>query len=279
MFHFQTSITFLIQVINHVLGYPGVNGHMTALQQSPAFARALEVYGTTLASSAPVVMQRRLGQHAQVTFASRITPDQLDTTRPRIINGETDARPQYRAAGYHQIITPAHVAEWDLTGDLRAGLHIKWRNQFRRAEGSGLRVRINPWDGTDHPLFHHAVHTARKRRFRVLPTSLLSTFAQLHAGDALLFEAYDEGHMVAALLVLRHGSTATLQTAWTSALGRTLNAHNLLFFNAADHLAKLGHATFDLGVVETDHAPTLARFKLRTGAALRSLGGTWIRLR
>lgn len=45
---------------------------------------------------------------------------------------------------------------------------------------------------------------------------------------------------------------------------------------AADRLAASGHTTFDLGLVETDNAASLARFKLRTGALLRKLGGTWI---
>ncbi|MDB2368966.1 GNAT family N-acetyltransferase [Octadecabacter sp.] len=252
---------------------------MTALQQSPAFARALEVYGATIASTAPVVLRRQIAGRLPVTFASRIRPDQLSATRPRIINGETDTPSLYRAAGYRQILTPAHVAEWDLSTDLRAGLHVKWRNQLRKVEKSGLRIRTATWTGTDHPLLHYAAETAKKRRFKLLPARLIATFAQLHPGDAMMFEVYDKGHMIAALLVLRHGTTATLQTAWTSALGRALNAHNLLFFKAATALAQLGHTTFDLGIVETDHAPTLARFKLRTGAALRALGGTWIRLR
>jgi len=251
---------------------------MTALQQSPAFARALDVYGATLSSRAPVVLKRQFMGRARITFASRIMPEHLKTVRPRIINGETDTPRLYRAAGYRQIITPVHVAEWDLTADLHAGMHTKWRNQLRKAQSVGVRIRTQVWDGTSHPLIKHATQTARKRRFRPLPTPLIATFAQINPKNALIFEGYDKGHLIAALLVLRHGSTATLQTAWSSALGRALNTHNLLFFSAAEHLAKLGHTTFDLGVVETDHAPSLARFKLRTGAVLRPLGGTWIRL-
>jgi hypothetical protein len=46
--------------------------------------------------------------------------------------------------------------------------------------------------------------------------------------------------------------------------------------HSANRLAISGHKTFDLGLVETDHAAPLARFKLRTGAHVRKLGGTWI---
>lgn len=245
---------------------------MPALQQSPSFAAALSTFGTPLVSCEPVVMRR-----AGTTFASRIAPDHL-TSRPRIINGEIDDASIYRAAGYRQIITPVHLAEWDLTGDLRAGLHQKWRNQLRRAEKDALRIRDQPWDGTAHPLFTHAEALAKARKFRPLPTALLSVFAQLNPDQAIIFEGYAKGHLDAAILVLRHGATATLQTAWTSPLGRQHHAQNLLLFHAAQRLAHLGHDTFDLGPVETDHAPGLARFKLRTGARLRRLGGTWIRI-
>jgi lipid II:glycine glycyltransferase (peptidoglycan interpeptide bridge formation enzyme) len=109
-----------------------------------------------------------------------------------------------------------------------------------------------------------------------LPTALLATFASLARNDALIFEAYDKGLLIAAILVLRHGPTATYQTAWTSAQGRICHAHNLLLSHSANRLATLGHQTFDLGLVETNHTATLARFKLRTGARLLRLGGTWI---
>jgi hypothetical protein len=194
-------------------------------------------------------------------------------------NAEADTPKTYKAAGFRQIITPAHIAEWDLSGShdqRRANLHQKWRHQLRRAEGAGLRVRESIWNGGKHPMFDHSATVAKARQFKPLPTRLIAAFAQINPNDAVMFEAFDKGHLIAAVLVLRHATTATLQTAWTSALGRTNHAHNLLLFTAANRLATLGHTTFDLGLVETDNTPSLARFKLRTGANLRKLGGTWI---
>lgn len=260
-------------------------GAMTMpLQQSLGFARALTAFGAQVSCDAPVMLNRHIWPLGRVGFTSR-GPLHLSDLRElraaglRAFNGEHDAPLAYRAAGFAQIITPVHIAEWDLRAppdQRRAALHPKWRNQLRRAETSGLRLRERVWDGSDHPLFHHADTTARARKFRALPTPLIATFAQLNAGDALIFEAYEKGHLIAALLVLRHGDTATLQTAWSAARGRATNAHNLMLMTAADRLAALGHDTFDLGLVETENAATLARFKLRTGAALRRLGGTWI---
>lgn len=250
-----------------------------ALQQSKGFARALLAYGTPVVSDAPVVIERSLGPFGTVSFASRVLPDALAGAPVRIINAEVDRPAAYRTLGYRQIMTPAHIAEWDIaTPDRYRAMHPKWRNRLRRAEGHGLRLREKVWDGSSHWLLTHADALACKRRFRALPTALLACFAQLNTGDALIFEAYAKDHPVAAILALRHGRVATYQTAWTSAEGRAVHAHNLLLDRAAARLAQLGHTTFDLGLVETDTAPALTHFKCGTGAAVRRLGGTWLRV-
>lgn len=254
-------------------------GAMTALQQSPAFARALAAYGADVASTAPVVLRRRVGRWGAVKFASRIDAEQIPQLDVRIINGESPCPRLYRAAGFRQIITPAHIAEWDLTQpDLRARLHGKWRNRLRKAETNGLRMRDAVWDGTPHPMFDAVDRLARTRRFRTYPVALLSAFAQINQGDAHLVEAYDQGTCVAGCLILRHGRTATYQSAWSSAIGHALQAPRAVLMHAATRMAAMGHDTLDLGTVETDTAKGLARFKLGTGADLRPLGGTWVRL-
>lgn len=248
------------------------------LQQSSAFAGALRAFGSTVVSDNPVVLQRRFGPLGRVDFASRLPIRDL-AARPRIVNGEEDAPTAYRTAGYRQILTPAHVALWDLTAeDLTRAMTGAWRNQLRKAQASNLRIIENVWTGGDHWLFSNAEALARARRFKTYPTSLLAAFAQTNRGKARLFEAWLGETPFAACLTLSHGPTATYQTAWTSTEGRSAEAGRLLLHAAALRLRRLGHQTFDLGLVETDHAPGLARFKLGTGAELRRLGGTWLRL-
>lgn len=255
-------------------------GAMVPLQQSPAFARALTAFGADVTQTTPVILYRRIAPVGHIAFASRATPDAIAQTPVRIVNGETPCPRPYRAAGFRQIITAAHIAEWDLTQhDLRASLSGKWRNRLKQAEKSGLRLRIVDWGGTPHPLFGQAETLARKRRFKTYPTALLTAYASLNPRDALIFEAFDRGTLVAACLVLRHGATATYQTAWSSATGHALQAPRLLLFQAACHLQTLGHDIFDLGTLDTENAKGLARFKLGTGAQVRPLGGTWIRWR
>ncbi len=251
---------------------------MTApLQQSTEFARALRAYGADLVSTRPVVLQRRVGPWARIGFASRVRAADL-IARPFIVNAEDDTPAQWRALGYRQVLTPAHVAEWSLAGDLRAGLHGKWRNRLVRAEASGLRLRTAIWDGTPHPLFPLAEALARARRFRPYPTALLAAYAVQNPGCALLVEARHKGALAAACLILRHGRTASYQTAWASPAHSHRQAARLVLYSAARTLQEAGVMRLDLGMVETDQAPGLARFKLGTGARLRPLGGTWMRL-
>lgn len=249
------------------------------LQQSPHFARAMRAFGADVTSDAPVIVHRQFGRTFRIGFASRIGVDQLDRA-PRLINGEEDAPECYRAAGFRQIITPVHVAEWDLTRpNRRAAMHGKWRNRLHKGEAERLRIRQTHWDGSAHWLFRQADHQAKTRKYRGLATPLLAAFAVTNPKDALLFEAYAKGHPVAACLVLKHGQSATYQTAFSTALGHEVQAARVVMDAAARHLTERGVTTFDLGNVETDHARGLARFKLGTGAQLRRLGGTWIRLR
>jgi hypothetical protein len=256
---------------------------MTPLQQSPAFARALTACGADVSLSQPdgaVILQRRFAPLGRIAFASRADPRTIADTPVRLLNGETPCPRPYRAAGFRQIITPAHVADWDLTqADLRTNLHGKWRNQLRKSERCGLRIREVAWTGTAHPMFPAADALANARGFRSYPTTLLAALAQLTPNSATLFEAYDRGTLVAACLILRHGQTATYQTAWSTPTGHALQAPRAVLWAAAVRMKALRHDTFDLGVIETERAKGLARFKLGTGATPRPLGGTWIRLR
>jgi len=95
-------------------------------------------------------------------------------------------------------------------------------------------------------------------------------------GQAKLFTAFDGRDPVAQMLFLRHGGGATYHIGHTTGRGRALSAHNLLLWNAMCWLAAKGHRRLDLGLISTDKAAGLARFKLATGATARALGGTWL---
>lgn len=234
--------------------------------------------GVAVETTDPVVINRNFGRLGSVRFASRLSVQALDA-RPRIINGEDDAPDQYRAAGYRQIITPAHIARWDIAVPERVDrMHGKWRNQLRKGQVNNLKICETTWDGSAHWLFDNATALAKKRRFHPLSTIVLSAFARSNPGAAILFEAHHQNDPLAACLVLRHGNTATYQTAWTSDTGKALQAPRVLLDHVAERLAIWGHTSLDLGLVETDSAAGLARFKMGTGAKLVRLGGTWVHM-
>ncbi|KPP84746.1 MAG: putative protein involved in methicillin resistance [Rhodobacteraceae bacterium HLUCCA08] len=267
------------------------------LQQHPLYLDAVAAIGGDAArievpGAAPVgLVRRRIGPLGTVALASRgpvwhacLTDRQAEALRGlraaglRIVTSEGGDEAALRRAGFRQILTPAHFAEWDLTGDAaarRAAMKGKWRNRLARAEEAGLTIRSDSWRGLPHWLLDADAAQQRDRHYRALPRVLLAAMARTR-GAARVFEARHRGAIVAGLLVLRHGPVATYQTAWTGPEGRRLNAHSLLLARAADWLARHGHVRLDLGPVETERNPGLARFKLGTGARLRRGGGTWL---
>ena len=95
-------------------------------------------------------------------------------------------------------------------------------------------------------------------------------------GAAQVFTAYHMGQRVAAMLFLRHGTSATYQIGWTSDEGRQLSAGPVCMWRAMVELQALGVERIDLGAADSKRPTGLTRFKCGTGATVRALGGTWI---
>lgn len=172
--------------------------------------------------------------------------------------------------GLIPLVTPMHQAIWDLSGDLRAGLAGKWRNRLAAAEQRGLRIgrggarRLEELvlaEGTQRRARGYAAHPPGFTL--ALPTASLRVFDWRHAGA-----------MGAGMAFVVEGGTATYHLGWAGADARALGVHGLMLFRAAEALRAEGVRWLDLGTVDTDNAPGLARFKLGTGAGLRRLGST-----
>lgn len=256
-----------------------------ALQHSAAYAKALARLGveTRDTVAGPMVLRRwpvlgRIGLLSRVPVPDAATLRALRHDGLRLINAEDQRDKALRAAGFRQIITPAHTAELDLTGDTSARMHQKWRNRLCRAGQAGITLRQIRWTGTDHWLFTQEAAQRRARHYRALPLQLLQAYARANPRQALIVEAWDGATPLAAMLFLRHGAGATYQTGWTSGAGRAVNAHNLTLATGMDALADIGHEMLDLGPIDTETNPGLARFKLGAGATARALGGTWLAL-
>ncbi|MBY6055043.1 GNAT family N-acetyltransferase [Leisingera daeponensis] len=260
------------------------------LQQSPEFARALMACGQDpLMLDGTLVLHRRLPGGPRLAMVNR-----ADLSRPApmmaalhaaglgrtplILSPEAPS-PHLCRLGAVPLVTPAHAALWDLSGDpdlRRAALHQKWRNRLKHGEAQNLRLtrQTMPHD-VRHWLFQADARQQSARGYRSWPIGLTLAFARENKGQAKLFQAFEGKQAVAAILILTHGGAATYHIAHTTARGKHLSAHPLLLWEAASWLSSKGICQLDLGLINTEDAAGLARFKLGTGARLHRLGGTW----
>lgn len=262
------------------------------LQQHPFFAMALSACGRPplMLDEAParLVMRRRFKGGLTLSMLSRVQvptgPDDLEQLRialgrgPVILSPDAPC-PELAGYGLVPLMTPATLGELDLTGPeqtRRARLHPKWRNRLRQAEQSPLRVTRCAFPADPgHWLLRADTLQQRRRGYRTWPEALTLAYAAQAPEQAQLFTAQVGNRIVAAMLFLRHGAIATYHIGHTNTEGRALSAHTLLLWTAACWLAEQGHLRLDLGLIDTQRAPGLARFKLGAGATPRRLGGTW----
>lgn len=263
------------------------------VEQHPAFAAALRACAQqpVLLDGAPrfLVLRRQFRFGPGLSMISRARIDDATALRDRIAASALSRAPLILAPdhpapalariGAVPLMTPASVAELDLVASPDAMLarqHQKWRNRLRHARRQGLKVLRD--DGplrAGHLLIAAEAAQRRARRYRGWPLNLTLAYAGANPGQTALFSASHRGVIVAAMLFLRHGAAATYHIGHTTPEGRALSAHTLLLWQAALWLRDRGHRRLDLGPIDTQHAPGLARFKLGSGARLRRLGGTW----
>jgi hypothetical protein len=276
-----------MQLVNYVLGFQGLNSGMELpLQQHPDFGTALEMIGANvrrinIKGAAPTQIIKRFG----IDFASRgpiwftENPEALRQCPLRIINAEQPSE-IYRKAGFRQLMTPAYVAELNLLDTAwLTSAHGKWRNSWRKSQKSNLEIEHETFDAALHEwvLIEDRLQQRRKK-YRALSHSIIHAYASISPRNVIVFSARKENKNVAAMLFLQHGQVATYHVGWSSVAGRETNAHYALLTSAADYFEKRGVTRLDLGTVDTENAPGLARFKIGSGAQIRALGGTWLRI-
>jgi hypothetical protein len=247
------------------------------LQQSPAYAAAVRALGARVAwhdpgAGPPVLVVER----GRLRLVQRADPGRGAAGRRTLRRlarwpGVTIATPETAQHGWGLVplVTPVHQAVWRIDGNLRAGMAGKWRNRLVRAE---RLVQPETGDAAtlDQLLIAEAEQRAR-RGYRALPAA----FARALPPCALrLWQWREGGEMAAAMAFVVHGASASYHLAWASGAARAAGAHGVMLVRAAEALAAEGVRWLDLGPVDTEAAPGLARFKLGTGARLRRLGAT-----
>lgn len=248
------------------------------LQQHPLFNDALRRLGrkvsvTDIPGAAPLHIIQRFG----ISFAARgpiwtgaPKMDALRRNGPLIVNGDDTSN--LGKAGYRQIMTAAHVAEIDLTD--RPTPHTKWRYNLRKAQAAEIRVTTETFSARHQWLLDADLSQQKTKGYRALPHAIIHAY---DPDNVIVLTAYKKKTPVAAMLFLCHHPVVTYHIGWSNAEGRTNCAHHLLLTKAAQHLETQGYTRLDLGSVDTENTPGLARFKIGSGARVRPLGGTWLR--
>lgn len=247
----------------------GETGAFVPFQQSAVYAAAAATCGATVRWLDDVLAVER----GRVRLISRVGGlDRAGLRRLAQWPGLTVATPEVGVSGFGLVplVTPLHHAVWALEPDLRAGMAGNWRGSLRQAERAGLRVRRGDRDTLSALIASEAIQRLQ-RRYQALPEG----FSRALPESALrLWEWRQAGEMQAAMCFVVHGAAATYHLGWGSGAARAAGVHGLMLVRAAEALRAEGVRWLDLGSVDGDRAPGLARFKLGTGAGLRRLGAT-----
>lgn len=174
--------------------------------------------------------------------------------------------------GLIPLVTPMHHAIWDLAGDLRSRMDRKWRNHLAAAERASFDFALNR-DGALEALIAREVEQRAVRGYQTLQPEFTRALpkAALRVWDWRV-----AGEVGAAMCFVRHGASATYHLAWAGQAARGGAVHGLMLWRAALALRAEGVRWLDLGSINTEQAPGLARFKLGTGAAVHRFGPTML---
>ena len=195
-----------------------------------------------------------------------------------------------------RLLTGGSSVILDLTQDeatRRAAQEAKWRNRLNAAERGPLKIRrCGPKLSDIQWLIDAEAQQRRSRRYFTLPTGFVEAYLATnsaprhtarHASQGkptppaiLTLAAELKNHRCAGMMFLLHGRSATYHLGWTDDTGREHSAHNLLLWQACTLLAENGVQQLDLGGVDTEQNPGLARFKLGSGGRVVTGPGTYL---
>ena len=156
---------------------------------------------------------------------------------------------------------------------LRKNLDGKWRNALVKAEKQNVQIE---WDdkGAYLPwlIKHYTLDKERRGYGGISPQFLdiLAPFLIDHK-NIVIGRVTADGEIMASVLFVLHGQSATYQIGVTTDEGRTVNAHHLLLWQGVNVLKDKGIKSFDLGGINDEDASSIKRFK-------KGLGGKPYRL-
>lgn len=158
---------------------------------------------------------------------------------------------------------------------LRGKLQQKWRNCLNKAERLGLTTQDSSSDELLNELMdsYDTMLLERKYQTNVTPKFICRLQSLLPLEHKLrVFTARHEDQPLGGILIAQYGDTCEYLVGSINETGRTLNAGQLLLWQAVSQMKNLGYHWFDLGGMDLEHTPA-GIFHFKSG-----LGGTSYRL-
>lgn len=188
-----------------------------------------------------------------------------------------------RGLGLRRRAAPIWQSAWlDLApdpADLRKSLNGKWRNMLVNAEKAGLDIECREGiAGVEWLMPRYQTMMDDKGFAATSPAMVRALARHAPAADMLTFIASRQGEPASAVLVVRHGATATYLIGWNDELGRTTRANHLLLWQALLACRERGCRRFDLGGIDDALTPGVARFKRGLNGHDYALAGEWVSL-
>lgn len=180
-----------------------------------------------------------------------------------------------------QNLEPHQSLWWDLNlseDEARNALKPNWRGSLQKAEKAELEIE---WDEnlTSYKAFKtYYIADKTMRGYHGLSPQLLDNLALISAKRPFMIigNATHKGEIVASVLILTHGQSATYQIGWALDAGRKKCAHHLLLWQARTFLKAHGINDFDLGGINDEQsAAGIKKFKMGTGAVPYKLVGQY----
>ncbi len=179
--------------------------------------------------------------------------------------------------GRRRVYTGHSCAIVELANYGRGSLRQKWRNRLNAAQARGLRIELADRGKWLDWVVEQYDRVRAAKGFAGPSADFVAQLVRLKSPrQTLAAIALDGREPVAGALFLRHGPDASYYVAASDAQGRAASAANLVLWRGLMALKEQGVRKVDLGTIDTEKSPGLARFKLGAGGQPVTLAGTYL---
>ena len=116
----------------------------------------------------------------------------------------------------------------------------------------------------------------KDKSFKGPNVELYTDLHSINKNNLYVFQAWIDGKVVAGILIVRHNTSCIYQIGWNNPNGRRVYANNFLLWNAVLEMKKRGCIWFDMGGIDEENTPGIAKFKRGLGGKEYKLVGEWI---